>query len=153
MRSCVSLLFVALVLPLSPAHARAQMDLVSSVGVGAVIAVGESENVVDDGYTVRGQVSKHFGLFSAQGQTGWTRLQAATNGTAESDLDLWHAGVGGRVHLGPVFAGVNAFYNFGDTVDEGFDLIPEAGVAFWRLELVTDVRLDDWVALRVDFVF
>jgi hypothetical protein len=138
---------------LVPALALGQDNLVGSVGLGVALAVGESDNVVDDGYTVRGQVAREFGLFAVTAQTGWTRLLAATDGNADKDLDLWHAGVGGRVVLGPVFGGLNAFYNFGDTSDKGFDLIPELGVKVWRLELVGDARFDQWAALRLGYRF
>ena len=131
----------------------AQSPWESSIGAGIALAVGETDNVVDDGYTIRGQVARRFGLFAVTGQTGWTRLLSGDEESGTEDADLWHAGVGGRVHLGPVFGGVNAFYNFGDTSDKGFGLIPEVGVRFWRLELVGDVRFDHWAAIRAGFVF
>ena len=153
MMRIAQLLTVCLAVTTTPTMLLGQSNLVSSVGLGAVLALGESENVIDDGYTVRGQVGKSFGLVSVHGQTGWTRLLAATDGLAEEDLDLWHVGAGGRIGFGPLFAGVNAFYNFGDTNEDGFDLVPEAGLRFWRLEFVSDVRFDHWVAFRLGYVF
>lgn len=138
---------VLLLLAAVPAHA--QLGTSTSIGVGWATPQGDLDDVVDDGYTVRGQLGlSALGLVQVHGQGGWTRFDAGSE--SSDDFDLFHAGVGARVGLGLVFVGANAVYFFGDGDDEvGF--FPEVGVSLLMLEIVADYNFSadrDWFAIR-----
>lgn len=142
-----ALALVAGMLAFAAAPTEAQIS--TSLGAGWATPQGDLDDVVDDGYTVRGQLAlSALGLVGVHAQGGWTRF--AASGEAADDLDIFHAALGARVGMGLLFVGANAAYFFGDGEDEaGF--FPEVGLSFLMLEVVADYNFTadrDWFAIR-----
>lgn len=79
------------------------------------------------GYTVGAQGEFMLGLFSIYGDAGWTRFSGGEfEGESTNAVDGFEFAAGGRLLLGPAFAGAQYGYGTGD-LDQSL-LRPEVGV-------------------------
>lgn len=151
MRITHVLAVVSLALLLASPH-DAEAQIATSVAAGVAHPVGDLDDAVDSGFTLRGQAGLSLLVAGLHAQVGYTRFPGDDVGGVEiEDVDFFHAGVGGRLGLGLAWVGLNAAYFTGDGED-GVGLLPEVGVGLGPLEAVADGRLDGdakWVAVRV----
>lgn len=147
-------LAAVLVLLVVPTAGRGQIS--TSVAGGLAYPIGEVAEGVDQGFTIRGQAGVSLLLVSVHAQAGYTHLPGEEIENLEmDDVDFFHAGVGARLGLGLVWAGLNAAWFTGDA-DDGLGILPELGAGFGPIEVVADGRLDGdakWVAVRAGFRF
>ena len=128
----------------------------SSIGAGVAVPVSGFGDRYETGYTIRGQTGLSLMVVDAHIQTGYTAISGKSVTSAGQtdtfeDVDFFHAGVGARVGLGVIWVGANVAYFFGD-LEDGFGILPEAGVGLGPLELVADYRLDgdaNWLGVRL----
>jgi len=142
---------VAALLLVAPATAAAQLS--ASVGAGVANPLGDFGDIVDPGFTLRGQVGVNLLVAGVHAQVGYSRFSGITDeeaGLDTGDVDIYHYGLGGRVGVGLAWLGATAARFSGD--GEGtFGFIPEVGVGLGPLEAVADVRItgdQKWWALR-----
>lgn len=155
-----SFLVIASLIALS---APAAAQLKGSIGVGAVGASGDLEDIADYGATLRGQIGTSIPVFDIHAQVGVTYLQSGLGTLLENsgipvdtdDFTFYHVGAGARLPIGPVFLGANALFFGGDT-EEGLAFVPEIGFYIWKLEAVADMRVEEevrWISGRIGWVF
>ena len=120
--------------------AQLQQNGVTSLGVvGAFnVPVGDLGDITDPGWGVYAQGTAGKGILTLVAEGGYDKLSAkdfeigGEPVTGES-LDAWHAALGARFTLGPIYAGGLAGYWFND-VDE-FDVVPMIGLHVWKLDI------------------
>jgi hypothetical protein len=145
-------LAVFLLLPASGLDAQVS----SSLGIGVAYPYGDFGDNHGSGFTVRGQAALSLPLVKPHLQVGWSRFPwEGKRDESGSSANIYHAGVGARLGLGIIWVGANGAYFFGDG-DKGFTIFPEAGVGFWILEVVGDLRVTSgskWAAIRAGLRF
>lgn len=151
-RAAVLILLSALLLPVPGVEAQMSTGL----GIGWAAPYGKLGDSYGSGFTVRGQVGLDLPLVKPHLQAGWTRVPYdGGGGDSKGSANIYHTAVGARFSLGLIWVGANAAYFFGHG-DGGFGFFPEAGVSFWKLEAVGDIRVDGsekWAAFRVGLSF
>jgi hypothetical protein len=92
------------------------------------------------GYTVGAQGEFMLGMFSITGDAGWTRFSGADfEGTSYDAADGFELAAGGRLLLGPAFAGAQYGYGTGDLEQSLFR--PEVGVHFGPLSVFAQYQV------------
>jgi len=123
-------------LMVAPTAAEAQLS--ASITGGIANATGDAGDVTDSGFTVQGRAELSLLLAGVHANAGFTRLSGADG---FEDADLWNAGVGARVGLGPLlWVGANGNYYAGGDIDNEFGIVPEVGASIGPLEAIIDYK-------------
>lgn len=119
-----------------------------SLLVGPTTPYGDFADSYDPGISLRLESGVEAALVGAHATAGWSRFGAA--GSGGEDADVFDVGLGARLILGPLFAGVNGAYFFGDGED-GFGFVPNVGGHLLFLEAILEARVDgeQWWSVKV----